>query len=352
MSAPTEEPAHRIGAADATDMTAGILMSSGASSKNAQIVAEHLVGSELRGLPSHGLIRVTQYVDEARSGQLHPAARPIVSNSTATVVAVDGQWTYGAVAGMQASDLVGEQAQRFGTAFASVRRVQHTGRLGAYTEPLAEKGFLAVAFGAGANRFHRVAPFGGREGRLSTNPISWAIPVAGGRPLVADFSTSVMPEGRIRVLQAAGKTVPPDVIADHLGRPTEDPAAFYGSPPWPAPGFLFPLGGALSGHKGYALALMAESFATLMSGDDASSPERGNNLAIFAVRGDPELADRAERMVGYMKSAEPIDATRPVMVPGEPELRHAERSSVLEIAHTTWLSLKKLAQDAHLPVPA
>ena len=347
----TAPESHRIHPADAISFTTALLVASGATSHNADVVADHLIDSELRGLPSHGLIRVSQYVAEAESGRLDPTVEPVISRTDGTVSVIDGRWGYGAVAAMMASETVAERAGDFGTAFASVQRVQHTGRLGAYTEPLAEKGFLAVAFAAGADRFHRVAPFGARQGRMSTNPISWAIPVAGTRPLVADFSTSVMPEGRIRVLQAAGKPIPPDVIGDYQGNPTQDAAALYGTPPWPAPGFLLPLGGAHAGHKGYALGLMAESFATLMTGDDASSPERGNNLAIFAVRGDPALPERASRMVDYMKSAEPVDPARPVLVPGDPEIAHAARASMLDIAGPTWRALCELAITAQVAIP-
>ena len=347
---PSKETA-RIEGQSAIAFTAAIFTAYGATSHHAQVVADHLVGSELRGLPSHGLIRVSQYIQEIRDGRLSPAKDPIVSSQEGATHVVDGQWTFGAVAGMAACDLVSGSVHSHGLGFASVRHVQHTGRLGAYTEPLAAQGFLAVAFASGADRWHRVAPFGAREGRMSTNPISWAIPVTGSAPLVADFSTSVMPEGRIRVMQAAGQPVPTDVICDYEGNATQDPAAFYGTGQWPAPGFLLPLGGARAGHKGYALAMMAESFATLMSGDDARSPERGNNLAVLAIRGDAGLPDRAARMAAYMRSAQPVDPNRPVLAPGDLERRHADQSSQIEVAQTTWDSMRSLAGLAGIAVP-
>ena len=341
----------RIDAGEAQHFTQAVFEAYGASGVNAQVVAEHLVGSERRGLPSHGLIRVSQYVDEIRSGRLDPGATPSVSAPAPASAVVDGHWTFGPVAGMYAMNLVEAQVSDHGIGFASVKHVQHTGRLGAYTEPLAAKGYLTIAFGAGAPRFHRVAPFGGRQGRMSTNPISWAVPALGEDPIVADFSTSVMPEGRVRVLQAADKPIPPEVICDFEGHPSTDPRAFYGTPPWSQPGFLLPLGGTQAGHKGYALALLAECMATLMSGEDVDDHERGNNLAILALRGDSHFAERTATLARYMRAATPADPERPVLMPGDIERTYSEQSTSIPVTPTTWHTLLALAEPAGLPAP-
>ena len=114
----------------------------GASEANAAIVSAHLVQSEQLHLPSHGLIRVRQYVKEILAGELLPDAVPTSTESAPTVRAIDGHLGFGQVAGMAATQAAQSVAEQFGTAFVTVRNVQHTGRLGAYTEPLARRGLL------------------------------------------------------------------------------------------------------------------------------------------------------------------------------------------------------------------
>src|SRR6185295_3601784 len=106
-----------------------------------------------------------------------------------------------------------------------------------------------------------VAPFGGIEGRLATNPIAFAIP-NGSTPVVADFATSAMPEGRVRTARNTGRRLPDGVLQDASGRATDDPTVLYEEPE----GTLLPLGGPLFGHKGYAMAILVEAMATLLAG--------------------------------------------------------------------------------------
>lgn len=186
---------------------------------------------------------------------------------------------------------------------------------------------------------------------MSTNPISWAVPTDG-RPLVADFATSTIPEGRIRVLRDLGQKLPPDTVCDYQGLPTVEPEDFYGHPDGTHRGFLMPLGGERFGHKGYALGLLAECFSTLMSGDETGEPAgRGNNLSLLALRADPDYTTRASQLIDYMKSATPVDASRPVRVPGEPEFLHAEYTTNFAFSEQSWRRLHELAHEKTVPMP-
>lgn len=309
-----------------------LLVAHHATRRNAETVAHHLVESDRLHLPSHGLMRVAQYIKEIDTGQLRPDAEPTVVESFDTIRHIDGHEGFGQVAGLFAVGQLASLAAEHGTAFVTIRNVQHTGRLGAYTEHLAMQGYVVLAFASGAPRFHRVAPFGGRDGRTSTNPIAWAAPRPGG-VISADFSTSTVPEGKIRVLHGAGQPAPVDTIADAEGRITTDTALFYGGVDGnPAPGTLLPLGGALSGHKGYALALLSECMSTVLAGDRSDVGEgRGNNLALLAIRGDSGLTDRIGDLEAYVKSSRPVDPERPVMVPGEPERRGYSKTGPLTL---------------------
>ena len=234
-----------------------------------------------------------------------------------------------------------------GTVFVTVRDVQHTGRLGAYTEPLARAGNLAVAFGAGPPRKHLVPPYGGRDGRLSTNPIAWAVPTAGD-PLAADFSTTAESEGTIRLWSDTVQAVPPDVLCDAQGHMSRDPEDLYTDPP----GFLLPLGGERYGYKGFALGLLADVAATLMSGDESGDTGgRGYNLALLAIRGDPALGERAGATVRYLRSSAPRDPERPVLMPGEIKRNSVPDASSIELGVATWQRVAARAADCAVAVP-
>ena len=335
------------------DAVSALFRAHGASEANAAIVSAHLVQSEQLHLPSHGLIRVRQYVKEILAGELLPDAVPTSTESAPTVRAIDGHLGFGQVAGMAATQAAQSVAEQFGTAFVTVRNVQHTGRLGAYTEPLARRGLLALAFAAGARRFHRVVPFGGRDGRMSTNPIAWAAPTSGD-VISADFATSAVPEGRIRVLHGLGKPAPADAICDADGQPTVDTALFYGGPAGdPAPGGLLPLGGTQFGHKGYALAMLSEVAATLMAGDSpAATTGRGNNLAIVAIRADDDFPARTDAAVQYLKSSRPGPMGRDVLVPGEIERRDYSPDGPIAIATFVWEALLEELNSTGTALPA
>ena len=336
----------RISSTEARSLASGLFVAAGASAGNAATVADHLVQSDEMGIDSHGLNRVTQYVAEIENEQLDPRADPIVTQVSPTHSQVDGGGGFGQVACMAAVRAVQLSAQEYGMGIATVSGVGHTGRLGAYTEPLARQGNVAMAFAAGAKRFHWMSPFGGREGRMSTNPISWAAPSTSD-PLVADFSTSTTPEGRVRLWRDTGEPAPPDVIIDADGAPSNDPEDLYADPR----GWLLPLGGLRHGHKGYALALLSETMATLLGGDTSASDERGNNLTVLAIKGDPGLAGRVTETIAYMRSAEPINPAHPVLVPGEIEMGNARGRTTIDLSPATWDRLKASAKSLDVAVP-
>src|SRR5207244_6782686 len=151
------------------------------------------------------------------------------------------------------------------------RRCNHVARLGAYVQAAAERNFIALATCNSPVHGHFVLPWGGRQPRLATNPLAYAVP-ASGDPIVADFSTSVVPEGKVRVYRNEGKQLPPGWAVDASGRPTTDPAAFYGPPR----GSLLPLGGP-AGHKGFALGLLVELLGSALAGVGPTDPNAGGN---------------------------------------------------------------------------
>jgi len=298
------------------------------------VVSLHLVEADAMGLKSHGVMRVPQYLDEMTAGAINPGALPTVTRLAPGRARIDGDKGFGQVVGMAMAEEAVRLASDAGVAFVTGRRMGHTGRIGAYAEAMARQRAVGIVVCSGPRSGHFVAPFGGREGRLATNPIAFAYPAASGRPVVADFSTSVAPEGLIRSLLNRGLVAPPGALRDAHGKPTSDPAALYGVPR----GALQPLGDAV-GYRGTALALLVEVLAALLADDDTDDLGRlGSNLAMLAIGADPTFAERAMRMGDYVRSSPPIDPGMKVLLPGERELEAMTRmgNGPISVDRPTW----------------
>jgi hydroxycarboxylate dehydrogenase B len=338
-----QHDAVRLEAGEAEALATALFVAAGATDENARAVAAHLVESERLGLSSHGLLRVPQYLAEIAAGEIDPAATPSLERRAA----VDGNRSLGPVAAMFGADEAVRLASTEGVALVTVRRTAHAGRIGAYVERIARSGLLGVAFCSAPRSGHRVAPFGAIDGRISTNPIAYAVPTPAD-PIVADFSTSVVPEGVVRRLRELGLPAPEGALHDADGRPTDDPAALYAKPP----GTILPLGGERFGHKGFALALLVEVLATLLAGDETDDASRyGNNLALLAVATDDGFRARAGRLADYVRSARPADAARPVLLPGDPERLRAQAGAALAVDRPTWEALVAAAQERGIEPP-
>lgn len=327
----------------ARQLVVDILVAYGASKDNSDLVADHLVDADLAGVRSHGLIRVPQYVDEILSGEINPDTVPSVSLKDTDRVDIEGNRCFGQVACTIALEQGALVALKRGISLVTVRNTGHVGRIGAYAEALGRKGFLSVLFCSGPKSGHRVAPFNGREGRLSTNPIAFSIPTKSD-PIIGDFSTASAPEGRIRYLRDLGLPAPPETLLDASGRPTTDPNALYGD----KPGTIMPLGGYHLGHRGFALGLLVEAIATLLPGDESTDESRiGNNVAIVIISVDSTFATRAEHMADYILTSSQRDDA-PVVLPGSLEQERRKRSHVIEIDKTTWEAITERAKRCQL----
>jgi uncharacterized oxidoreductase len=224
-----------------------------------------------------------------------------------------------------------EIARLQGTACVITRRCNHIGRVGAWVQLAAEAGMIALATCNSPLHGHSVLPWGGRDGRLGTNPIAYAVPT-GGLPIVADFSTSIAPEGKIRFYRNEGKPVPDGWIKGADGKPTNDPNAFYGPPR----GGILPLGGA-AGHKGFALGLLVEILGNVLAGFSSQDPNVFGNGVCFIVVNPSAFCtvDRfrllMDETVAYIKSSRPAPGFEEVLLPGEVEFRtllHREQAGI------------------------
>jgi LDH2 family malate/lactate/ureidoglycolate dehydrogenase len=279
----TETTDRRFAATELRRFATECLARLGAPPTTAGSVAASLVLSNLVGHDSHGVIRLVQYANWIRDGQIRPAAEPVVRRHRGAVAVVDGGWGFGQLAARMATDHVREIARDYGVAAVAIADCNHIGRLGEYVGSLASDGLMGMAW---CNSGPVVAPFGGTGRALGTNPFAWAAPSGDDHPLVVDFSTAGVAEGKLRIAAAAGNPVGPGLIVDVTGQPTIEPADFF------AGGALLPFGG----HKGSGLSVMIELLGGLLTGMGvACSPRYGGGNGTIVMAMDVEaFTDRAE----------------------------------------------------------
>jgi LDH2 family malate/lactate/ureidoglycolate dehydrogenase len=341
----TDTPARHVDPEVMHTFLMTLLVEAGASKANARAVVDHLVDASLVGLHSHGVLRAPDYLDYIEHAVIDPAAEPVLEREDGSTARYDAAHCFGQVAGQVAVEQAARRAAA-GSAVVSVRRSGHLGRIGAYVEALAKAGLFSLAFCSVPARYHNVAWCGTRDGRLGTNPIAYAFPT-GGAPVVADFSTSVLPEGKIRFLRNQGLAAPEGAVRDAAGRLTTDPGALYADPP----GTLQPLGASQS-HKGSALGLLAEAMGTLLAGEAVDDLARENNLTLVAIRVADGFPQLAAGLVEHVHRATPLDGSAPPMVPGEPEARSRAASTTILVDPITWERLAAHAERRDVPLPA
>jgi uncharacterized oxidoreductase len=313
----------------------------GSDREEARLVAEQLVGANLAGHDSHGVGMVPAYVEILRAGELHLNRRPETVMSAGAITVLDGGMGLGQVAAHEAMRVAIAAARQHGLSLTGLRHSHHIGRIGHWAEQACAAGLVSLHFvNVISNPW--VAPFGGTEARLATNPVAIGVPRQGADPLVLDFATSKYAVGKVRVALNTGQALPPDVLLDAHGRPTQDPAALFAMPH----GALLPFGE----HKGAGLALMCEILGSALFGGPVLTevPTRRrivNNMLTIAI--DPsvfgrgaELDRQIDALVAWVRSARPADGAGGVLVAGEPEARaRRERAGGIPVDVETWRQL-------------
>src|SRR4051812_12140555 len=208
-----------------------IFHAAGCDGAEAGRVATRLVEANLVGHDSHGVIRVSSYVQWLKAGKVLAGRSIEVVFENEAIAVVDGQFGFGQTIGEQAMRLGIDKCSRHGVAVVALRNSGHLGRIGDWPLMAAEAGKISLHFVNTTGAGILVAPFGGINRRLSANPIAAGVPMAGGRPLLLDISACTVAEGKIRVALNKGVHVPENCLLDAKGQPTTDPKVFYADPP-------------------------------------------------------------------------------------------------------------------------
>lgn len=343
-------PADRLRA-----LVADIFVRVGCSSAESGRIAVNLVEANLTGHDSHGVIRVPRYIEYLRSGVQVADQELVTLVDDGPLVLVDGNYGMGQTVGPRAVDIGVERATEHGLAIVALRKAGHLGRIGAFAERAAAVGLVSMHLVNVASS-QLVAPFGSRNRRMGTNPLAFGVPRPGSPPIIHDFATSIVAEGKTAVALAGGPAVPADALVGPDGL-TNDPSVLYlqepGSRPDPNRGE-----GALRAmgeHKGSGLSVMCELLAGALTGTGTAGPGdvrfANGMLSIYLdpARVNPEdtFSDDVAAYITWFLAAEPLDPNATVRLPGdvERERRTAREADGLALPADVWAMITDAAEE-------
>jgi LDH2 family malate/lactate/ureidoglycolate dehydrogenase len=303
-----------------------LLIAHGLSAEDADIVADCLVRADLRGVDTHGLMRLPIYLDRLRRGLVN--ARPHLEAKRVTPVAVllDGQDGFGFVVATRAMAEAIAMAETYGIGIVAVRRSTHFGMAASYVLQAIEAGYMSLVF---TNASPAMPPWGGREALLGTSPFAAGAPGGQDGPFLLDMSPAVAARGKIRRAERRGERIPEGYALDAEGRPTTDPVKALA-------GVVLPIGGP----KGSGLAMLMDIFGGVISGasfggdvgDQYKRFDASQDVGHFFLAMKPDLfisADeyrvRMDTLVRRIHSAPTAEGFAEVLMPGEIEAREEAR---------------------------
>ena len=312
----------------------------GSSPQEIDAVTTNLIDANLAGHDSHGIGMLPRYVESYLEACLQPNAHVQTLHDAGTLLRLDGCAGFGQVIGGEAMALGIERARKHGSCIVALGNVHHLGRIGAWAEVAVQHGLVSLHF---VNVIARsiVAPFGGTDARFGTNPFAAGIPLPGRDPLILDFATSAIAQGKTRVLHNKGELAPPDCLLDDRGQPTRVPRYTV----------IEPYGALLTfgAHKGYGLAVVCELLGgalaaglCLHSHDSSKRRVLNGMLTVLIDPGAFGNSSAFERealaFVDWVKESPPREGYDRVRVAGEPE-REARTRRIAEgvpVDAQTW----------------
>ncbi|MCP3405693.1 Ldh family oxidoreductase [Bradyrhizobium sp. CCGB01] len=303
------------------DFCIGVLTKLGVPRDDAKIVADNLIAADLRGVGSHGVVRLPIYIKRLIDGGTNARPDIITVRQTRTTAVVDGHNGLGHLVGVRAMEVAIKKASDGNCVFVAVRNSNHFGAAAYYAEMAARNGMIGLVFTIGA--IDHMAPWGGAEAVLGNNPLAVAFPAPGDFPIVLDMACSVAARGKIIVAAKEGKPIPVGWATGPDGLPTTNAAEAL-------KGVVVPVGGP----KGYALTLTVGLLSTMLSGaffgrdvgdlyEKTSEPQNSGHLfGVLPVAAFDEPASYAARMrkgIDDIKGVRRAPGSEQVFLPGEQE---------------------------------
>lgn len=328
------------------------LITCGVQGADAEETARALVNADMRGIHSHGVIRMIGYVECLQSGGVRADAAAHIVTQTASSALIDADRGLGIPATVFATRIAREKAKKSGVAVVNVFNSHHHGACGYYSQQLACEGLMAMVMSTGDVI---MAASGGASRAIGNNPFSYALPAGKYRAVCYDVAMSTVAAGKISIASDERKPIPLGWLLDPQGNPTQDPDNYE-------------KGGALvafGGHKGYGLSIMVEAFAGLLSGGAMLSdihawnrdPDHSGNVGHQIIALDPatlnpgvDFPARVEAMIEELAAARRAPDVERILYPGQLEHEHEIRAAVngMTLPQATLDAMEKVALKTRL----
>ncbi len=307
----------RFAAAEGRRFMGRVLAKAGLAPVDADAIAEMMLLADLRGIDSHGIVRLSSYVGRLRAGGINPRPNLRVLNDAPATALVDGDNGMGHLVMRFAAKIAIEKAEAAGIGWVGTRRSNHAGAAACYAMmPLARD--MIGLYLAVANNNH-MAPTGGIEALVGTNPIAVAIPTQDEPPIVLDIATTATSAGKIRLAADNGERLAEGLVMDHDGKPITDPKIAM-------EGLLLPIGG----YKGFGLSLVFSLMGGALNGsstgrdtvsidDAAAAGNTGQAIMALKVANFGDVADfkrRVDMIARDIRTSRPMPGVAEVRYPG------------------------------------
>lgn len=330
-----QNPPIRIPEAELRKFCEQIFIKLGVPENDAKTTTDILISADLRGIESHGVARLSRYVDGLKSGSIKPTNNSQIVTETKITALIDGGQSLGQVVAHQAMELAIQKAKETGLSAVTVRNSNHYGIAAYYSMMALKENFIGINM---TNAAPLIVPTFGKQAILGTNPISFTAPTKNQKPFVLDMATSVVPRGKLEVLERANKPMKMGWAVDETGKESTDAGQVLKSMLNRLGGGLLPIGGSgedNSGHKGYGLAFVVDILCGVLSGaatglEVYSKPQQANVGHFFLVI-DPaafrpldEFTTNMDRLIQELKQSPKADLQTDIYIPGEKSYKRTE----------------------------
>lgn len=321
---------------------------------DAVIVADNLLKSELWGISTHGISRLSRYIMRLENGTIATDPLIEIKNEYPSVLSVDGQNGLGSIVMEKGLKMAIERAKKFGICVVGVKNSNHFGMAGYYCALAAEHNMVSIGF---TNSLAAMAPWGGKSACLGTNPLAFGFPRKNKKPIIADMATSVVARGKILLAAKKGTAIPDTWALDENGKPTTDAQAA-------AKGFVLPM----AGPKGYALSLIIDCLSGVLTGaafagavgaykNDGVNANIGHLFIVMkpdVFVDEVEYENRIEEFCAEIRMTEKADGVEQIYMPGEREQILEERllQKGIRLSPSIEAELIDLSRKYHIPLAA